>query len=344
MSHDAFSVVIPAYDAMDTLPACLDALEAARPRPAEIVVYDDGSSDGTGDYARSRGAKVIGGDRANRGPGYGRNVGVAAARNGIVVFVDADVVVAPDAPGLLAKKVAARGVVAAFGAYCDEAPVSRLTGRYANLRHHHTHVQAAGGDAAAEAETFWSGLGAVDREAYLRVGGFDETLYDRPCIEDVELGVRLRERGGRILLVPDARGTHLKDWTLRQLWHTDVFARAVPWSKLVAEGRIGDTLNTNDREKTKSVLAHAVWLSALGAVFVPIMLIVTAILCATYVFANRRFLGVLGRQSKRLAVVGTALHWAYHLYASVAFALVMVLTGLRTRMGQRSEAKAEQAA
>lgn len=337
MSHDAYSVVIPAYDAMDTLPACLDALEAARPAPSEVIVYDDGSSDGTGDYARSRGARVVGGEGPNRGPAHGRNKGVAVARHGAVVFVDADVAVAPDAPGRLAAKVAARGVAAAFGAYCDEAPVSRLTGRYANLRHHHTHTEAARGEAAAEAETFWSGLGAVDREAYLRVGGFDETLYDRPCIEDVELGLRLRERG-RILVVPGAQGSHMKDWTLRQLWHTDVFCRAVPWSRLVAEGRMGGTLNTTGAEKAKSVVAHLVWVTALAALLLPVLWVVVLGLGTAYLSMNRRFLAVLARRSKRLAVAGAGLHWAYHLYASVVFASVLAGVGLRTRMRREPRA------
>jgi GT2 family glycosyltransferase len=343
MRHDAFSVVIPAYNAMDTLPACLDALERAEPKPAEIVLFDDGSTDGTGDYARSRGARVITGDRAKRGPAHGRNQGVRAARNGLCVFVDADVAVAPDAPGLLAERVAAKGVSAAFGAYCDQAPVKRLSGRYANLRHHYTHKEAAHGEAAAEAQSFWSGLGAVDREAFLRVGGFDEALYDRPCIEDVELGLRLR-REGRILLVPGACGSHLKDWTVGQLWHTDVFCRALPWSQLIAEGRIGDTLNTAGSEKAKSVLAHLVWVSALAALFVPFLSIAVAAFGAAYLFLNRGFFSLLARRSRRLAVAGAGLHWAYHVYASAVLGMVLIGAGFSTRMGRKSGVVAEQPA
>ncbi|WP_051881429.1 glycosyltransferase family 2 protein [Parvularcula oceani] len=330
MKSSAFSVVIPAYNAAETLGACLESLGRAMPAPAEILVYDDGSTDDTRAIARAHGARVLRNDGPNQGPARGRNIGAEAASTRTVVFVDADVAVQPGAPGLLAARVAREaGVVAAFGAYGARSPVKNYAGRYANLRHHHTHAEAPG-----EAMTFWSGLGAVDRAAFLRAGGFDLS-YDRPCIEDVELGLRLREQGGRILLVPQAQGDHLKNWTIRQLWHTDVFVRALPWSKLMIEGRLGDTLNTGGREKEKSVLAHGVWASALVALFVPLVWFATLGFAAAYLWSNRRLLRLLGRNSRRLAVAGAALHWTYHLYASVAFALVLVGTGLRTQMRQR---------
>lgn len=345
MHHGAFSVVIPAYQAQDTLPACLAALRAASPAPAEIIVYDDGSDDATRAIARDAGTRLIG-DGANHGPAYGRNRGVEAARCPVVVFVDADVAVAPDAPGRLAKAVSgSRDVAAAFGAYgAAPSPVVRnLAGRYANLRHHHTHVSAAP-DGPAEAETFWSGLGAVDRAAYRAVSGFDER-YARPCIEDVELGLRLRAIGQRVLLVPDARGDHMKDWTLRQLWRTDVFERAVPWSRLAARGRIGATLNTGGNERTKSALAHGVWLLAaaallavlLGASGAGLALGAGAALCVLgYLALNRRFLSLLRADSPRTAAGGAALHWLYHCYASATYALVLVWVGLMTPMARRA--------
>ena len=348
----SYSVVIPAYQAADTLPACLDALARAEPTPAEVIVYDDGSRDETAAIARVRGARVIGGG-ANKGPSYGRNAGVRAAGEAVVVFVDADVAVAPDAPGRLARAVAdGKGVSAAFGAYADApSPIVRnLAGRYANLRHHHVHAEAAGADGVAEAQTFWSGLGAVDRAAFLAVGGFDED-YAQPCIEDVELGLRLRANGGRVLLVGDARGDHMKDWTLRQLWRTDVFQRAVPWSQLAVRGRIAATLNTGRTEQVKSVLAQLVWLLALVGLVAGAwsgaaagVLIAGSIGAAVaYLWANRRFLQLLARHSARTAAGGAVLHWLYHCYASATYALVMVGTGLLTRMGRR-ERNASQAA
>ena len=330
MVASAYTVVVPAYNAGETLDACLGALARAEPAPAEIILYDDGSTDETRRIARAHGARVITGT-AQAGPAVGRNAGVRAARTDRVVVVDADVVVEPDAPGRLAAAIE-DDVVASFGAYAGEAQVSRLAGRYANLRHHHTHV-AASDKTDGEAETFWSGLGAVCRRSFLRVGGFDEA-FERPCVEDVELGLRLRQEG-RIRIVPDAQGHHLKDWTLRQLWHTDIHCRALPWSAMIAEGRIPATLNTDRTEQIKSGLAHLVWLFALGALLVPAILVGSAICLVAYLWMNRRFLRVLARDGGALVVAGSALHLAYHLYASVTCALVLATHGLRARMGRR---------
>lgn len=327
-----YSVVIPAYNAAETLPRCLAALRAARPAPAEVILYDDGSTDRTAQLARAAGVRVVTGAARQAGPAVGRNRGAAAATTGIVVFVDADVVVAPDAPGLLARAVE-DGAAAAFGAYAATSPVGNLAGRYANLRHHHTHVTAD-----AEAETFWSGLGAVCRRAFERVGGFDER-YARPCVEDVELGLRLRAAGGAIRIVAAARGAHLKNWTLGQLWHTDVVCRAVPWARMMLAGRAAPTLNAGGAEQIKSVLAHLVWASALLGLALPAAWAATGLLAGAYLISNRRLLGVLRTDSRRLAVAGAALHWAYHCYASVTFALVAARAGFGAKMGRRVRAR-----
>ncbi|HEV2784812.1 MAG TPA: glycosyltransferase, partial [Solirubrobacteraceae bacterium] len=159
------SVVIPATDAPATLPRCLAAL-ARSAEPHEVVVVED---PGLG------------------GPAAARNAGVARAQGDVVVFVDADVEVHPDAlRRLRAALDADAGLDAVFGAY-DDRPAARATvSRFRNLLHHHVHARADG-----PATTFWAGLGAIRREAFDAVGGFDAERYRSPCIEDIELGMRL---------------------------------------------------------------------------------------------------------------------------------------------------------
>ena len=84
------TVVVPAYRAADTLARALASARGQEPsRPAEILVVDDGSQDGTADLARECGATVLV-HQHNRGLAAARNTAVAAATQPWLAFLDAD--------------------------------------------------------------------------------------------------------------------------------------------------------------------------------------------------------------------------------------------------------------
>jgi glycosyltransferase involved in cell wall biosynthesis len=251
------SVIVPVHDGAATLPMSLAAVRASE-LPAdqlELIVVDDASSDETAEVAARYADRVIRLAAPPHGPAHARNRGSEIARAEVLVFVDADVCVHPDAlDRLRAAFEAEPDVVAAFGCYDTHPPAPGLVSQYRNLVHHYVHWRHAG-----DADTFWAGLGAVRRGEFLAVGGFDERRYPRPQIEDIELGYRLRALGGRIVLDPAVRGTHLKRWTLRQVVRSDVLDRGVPWMRLLLERRsVGaGTLNIRLGERAFTVLTVA---------------------------------------------------------------------------------------
>jgi glycosyltransferase involved in cell wall biosynthesis len=85
----AVSVVIPAYNREQMLRRALASVRAQRRPPAEVIVVDDASTDGTARVAREFGAKVVGHD-VNRGEGAARNSGIAAASQPWVALLDSD--------------------------------------------------------------------------------------------------------------------------------------------------------------------------------------------------------------------------------------------------------------
>src|SRR5207244_8179187 len=100
------------------------------------------------------------------GPAAARNEGARRATGEVLVFVDADVVPHADAFRLI--RGAFDGdpeLVALFGSYDDAPPAPGAVSGFRNLLHHHVHQAGAG-----PAETFWAGLGAVGREAFLQAG------------------------------------------------------------------------------------------------------------------------------------------------------------------------------
>jgi hypothetical protein len=84
------SVVIPAFDEVETIGASVDAA-LHHPQVDEVIVIDDGSSDGTGAAAERAGARVIRLE-PNRGKAAALDAGVRAARRDVILFLDADVI------------------------------------------------------------------------------------------------------------------------------------------------------------------------------------------------------------------------------------------------------------
>ena len=134
------------------------------------------------------------------------------ASGDVLVFIDADIEIHPDAFSRIRRAFTADpGLAALFGSYDDSPEAEGVVSVFRNLLHHHVHQSAAG-----PATTFWGGIGAVRRDAFERVGGFDQERFAEPSVEDIELGMRLTAAGAHILLDPDVQGKHLKRWTLRR--------------------------------------------------------------------------------------------------------------------------------
>jgi GT2 family glycosyltransferase len=284
------SVVIPATDEPSTLDRCIAAArDAMRPQDELIVV---------------RGP-------AGAGPAEARNAGARNARGDALVFVDADVVVAPDALRRIARTFAEQpDLDALFGGYDERPEAPGVISRFRNLLHHHVHAAASG-----PAETFWAGLGAIRREAFERSGGFDARRYPRPAIEDIELGRRLRALGLQVVLDPRVRGTHLKAWTLRSMVTTDFARRGIPWTRLQIERReLAGTLNLAPSQR----LAAAGAAAALAGL-VARRPLVAAGGAATMVALNRALYGGLLRSGgPRLVAAAVPLHAVHYATAAVS--------------------------
>jgi hypothetical protein len=296
------SVVIPATDRPATLQRCLDALGRSDVEHAVEVV------------TTPRGA----------GPAAARNAGVARRVGDVIVFVDADVEVHPDALRRLRDALERDpGLDAVFGAYDERPAAATAVSRFRNLLHHHVHAGSPG-----PAATFWAGLGAIGREAFDAVGGFDAQRYPRPSIEDIELGMRLCAAGRRIALEPAARGRHLKRWTLRSMLRTDVTARGAPWVALLLERRAGTgALNLGRRHRAAAAAAVV----ATGAAAAGRPRIAAAGLAAM-VAPNASFYVLLGRcGGLRLALAGVPLHLLHHLAAVASVPAGVVLWARRAR-------------
>ena len=216
------SVVIPTYNRLPILTKCLQALEEQTwPGDYEVVVVDDGSTDGTVEFLRSgRFTRVRLFTQEHRGPAAARNLGVEKAAGDTIVFIDSDLV-----------------VTATFLA-CHAAVLARHPGEpvftygrvvnTCNFEHPELEPYKITDFSAAY---FATGNVAIARDWLVKAGLFDETfsLYGW---EDLELGVRLRKLGLRLLKCPEAVGYH---------WHPPFNLRQIPSliQKEYERGRMG---------------------------------------------------------------------------------------------------------
>lgn len=313
------SVIIPVYNGAPTLPRCLAALRASTRAPAEIIVVDDSSTDDSAAIARVAGARVIVLTGKPHGAAFARNRGAELARGDVLVFVDADVAVHTDTLARIEQVLADNADLAAvFGSYDDDPAEHDLFSRYKNLLHHFTHQHAP-----REAMTFWAGCGAIRHEVFLGLGGFDER-YTRPSIEDIELGARLWRAGQRVWLCPEIQCTHLKRWTPRALFRSDIFDRAVPWTQLILRERnLPNVLNLDTRNRASALLAWTIVASGPGGIWVAWLWVVMLIALSALIVLNIKLYRLVARRGGIGCAVGASvLHILYFLYSSLVFALV----------------------
>lgn len=308
------TVIIPFHRNLGHLARSLPAARQSMPH-AELLVVADGAVDDCGPLAEASSARVVV-IQGPSGPAVARNAGAAVATGEVLAFVDADVVVAPDAlQGMCRLLETESGLAAVFGAY-DLFPLERnFMSQYKNLSHAYVHELGS-----PVASTFWAGLGVIRTATFRSLGGFDER-FERPSIEDIELGYRLIAAGYSVRLDVRFRGQHLKHWTLGSSVSTDIVARGIPWTQLIYRaGLLSDDLNTSSALRLSVVLAVALaaWLAL--ALLTPWAAVVAAAFGAGLIglnfpyyrwFAQRR--GIL------FAVRVIPVHVVHHLCNGISF-------------------------
>ncbi len=200
-----FSVVIPTYNRQPILEKCLQALEKQDYSDIiqgyEIVLVDDGSTDGTIDWLKEQPANfphVRYFVQDHKGPAVARNRGITEAKGDFIIFIDSDLVVT--AQFLQAHATALISGAEKFGKVFTYGRVVN-TCNFANPSSEPYKITDF------SAAYFATGNVAIARNYLLEAGLFDSefSLYGW---EDLELGVRLKKLGLKLIKCPAAVGYH----------------------------------------------------------------------------------------------------------------------------------------
>lgn len=321
------SVVIPVRDGGLGFEQCLRGLRASDWTGYELLVIDDGSIDDSALTAERFGARILRHGRS-LGPAAARNAGALAASAPLVFFLDADVVVHEQTLSrTLAHFANNPDLTALFGSYDDNPRAPGLVSQFRNLLHHFVHQQGTFVGETRPAHTFWTGCGAIRREVFLDLGGFDPHLYRRPAIEDIELGYRLTKAGHRIVLARDVQATHLKRWTLKSVVRTDIFQRGVPWMLLMLRSKVAESdLNVGPEQR---ICVASTGFGLLGLLVSPKYPAAIGLLAAnltTVASLNLPFYRFLARRRGRtFAAAALPLHLLYYTCCGLSVAIALVV-------------------
>ena len=202
------AVVVPSWNGRRWLPGLFASLDAQTHRPDEIVVVDNGSTDGSLEWLAGReDARVIALGR-NTGFSVAANRGIADTACDAVALVNTDVELAPDWLARTTGRLAADPALAAVatkmvllgdpGVVDDAGDVLRRDG----VAEQRAHGRRDTGrwDEPGEVFSACAGAALYRRDAVVAAGGFDERFF--AYLEDVDLGLRLRLAGWRCAYEP----------------------------------------------------------------------------------------------------------------------------------------------
>jgi GT2 family glycosyltransferase len=206
------SFIVPVRNDADRLRECLESIRRATAAiESEIIVADNGSSDGSVDVARAAGARVL--EMPDRRVSELRNAAARFAGAPLLAFVDADHEIDPAWSETALRGLDEPAVVAVGAPYRAPADGTWVQRMYDRFRRHRPGSRVV--------DWLPSGNFAVRRSSFESVGGFDTTL--ETC-EDVDFCQRLRRQGGRLLAIDRLRSVHhgdprtLKALFLGELW------------------------------------------------------------------------------------------------------------------------------
>ena len=182
-----FSVVIPSYNRRSVIAATLDSVLAANHNATEVIVVDDGSTDGTLELLANYESRITILRQRNAGPGAARNLGATHARGDYLAFLDSDDLWFPWTAAIYASVVEKCGrptfIAGSPLIFNVEEDLSRVTQE--PLRYHEFADYLASGD---EWRWFSASSFVVRRDAFIASNGFKER---RDVTEDVDLTLRL---------------------------------------------------------------------------------------------------------------------------------------------------------
>lgn len=277
-------VVIPVYRAGEVTVRCLESVVAAlRFHPlSEVLVVDNGGNNQLEKLLSPLPVKIIS-RIARASAAYARNSGAADFYNGILVFIDSDVICEPDCIKNLTTPLLDGHVDACTGNYSANLNQLSFTQQYKQLYIHHSYNRS--GDEIRN--EFWTALSAVKASVFHALGGFDES-FSGAAGEDTDFGVRLTRHGYKIYFVKNALGQHLHQYSITGIIRND-FKKGVAAirNSVMNKVPLSDNRHSNIADQAAVALACLALLATFSGLFFTPLLSLTLFFLILWHYSRR---------------------------------------------------------
>jgi len=293
-SHGAplVSVIIPAKNAASTIGIVLRGVRRSSYRHIEMIVADDGSTDATAAAAVQGGARIVT-SSSGSGANHARNTGAAAARGEVLIFIDADIVIARDTIMTIVESLEDRSADAVVGIYTAKHRHESFISQYKNLWVRYSYLKSP-----PAIDWMFGAISGIRKDAFLAIGGFDGNLLAREGHDDIELGKRLSRARLSITLNLDCEVEHLKQYSLRSFILNE-YRRSAGFATLALRlGEEGTALkrgfaNVSPVFIYSAILSPLLLAALLGGLLHLVPATIPAAAGALYLLMNIRFLNYL---------------------------------------------------
>ena len=280
-----FSVIVPAYNASRTIGSCLEAIFNSDFKDFEVVVIDDASNDSTIDIAKKFPCRIVETEK-RLGTHNIRNMAKNESRYGMLVYIDSDILIKPDALSKIERSFKEEpGLAAVVGVLSKEHPSNGYFSQYKNLYMHYILNKCP-----RYIDFIYGSFYAIKKEH------FQECWSLGRFGEDTDLGMRLCKQNLRILLNKEIEVVHLKEYSFVSFLRND-FIIPYYWAKIFIRQHGWVTLAKKKRfSHARSGQIFSIVLAGLTLPLLFISPLISAALVILFLLVNSGFFAFLYRQ------------------------------------------------
>jgi glycosyltransferase involved in cell wall biosynthesis len=241
-------IVIAAFKVRNTIQECVEAiLDAIHFHKSwEIIIVDNGQNPDLFQLLKGYPVKILKRDE-NQSAAYARNEGAKGFSNGILVFIDSDVICERNCIENIVRPIQNDLCNASIGNYSKNVKGLSFSQKYKQLYINHIY----GREGSNIKNDFWTAICSIDAKIFNKLNGFN-THFKGANGEDQEFGIRLTKNGYSVLSVKNANGRHLNPYGFFNIIRND-FKKGLTAVKNSLENKV--PFSDNRHSKMKDMLS-----------------------------------------------------------------------------------------